>query len=271
MGRRINMNDLHIKLHFDELHITVEQLNYGIFHSSITRHCHGKNYYEAHLVSNGKGTLIAEGKEYPLEKGSLYMTGPNITHEQLTDRTTLMEEYCLGFDIKKKKNSCGSEASEVLRATSFWIGKDNGEAEKMFEALSAESLIRSIGYQNNMKNTVSSLLVHLVRSYTGNAASIEKHSVAPDDRRAIVTDVSFLYDYKTITLGGLAKTLGLSERQLQRFLAAQYGKTFSQLKREARFNKATELLNSGLSCEEAAAGVGYEDMRSFRKLFEKEE
>ena len=89
MGKNINLRDVELKLRFDNLHITIEQVDYGVFHDSIMRHSHSKNYYEAHLICGGKGTLIADEEEYPLEKGSLFMTGPDVVHAQITDSQDL--------------------------------------------------------------------------------------------------------------------------------------------------------------------------------------
>lgn len=135
--------------------------------------------------------------------------------------------------------------------------------------LSAESQTRSIGYQNNIKNIISSILVVLIRAYTGNSVSTEITSALSDDRRINIIDYMFLYKYSTVTRDELAKKLNLSQRQLHRILLKQYGKTFSELKREARLNKARELLQNGKTYEEAVAAVGYSDMRSFLKLIKK--
>ncbi len=84
-----------------------------------------------------------------------------------------------------------------------------------------------------------------------------------------IIDYMFLYKYSTVTRDELAKKLNLSQRQLHRILLKQYGKTFSELKSEARLNKARELLQNGKTYEEAATAVGYSDMRSFLKLIKK--
>ena len=217
----------------------------------------------------GEQILIADEEEYPIEKGSLFMTGPDVVHAQITDSQDLLEEYCLGFEVKKPKKSCDSEASKALLDTKFWIGKDSGNGETLFEMLSAESQTRSIGYQNNIKNIISSILVVLIRAYTGNSVSTEITSALSDDRRINIIDYMFLYKYSTVTRDELAKKLNLSQRQLHRILLKQYGKTFSELKSEARLNKARELLQNGKTYEEAATAVGYSDMRSFLKLIKK--
>lgn len=266
MKNQIKSGDIDLNLVFDNLQINVEQIGYGIFHTPISRHRHGYNYYETHFICGGRGTLIIDNVEYPLEKGTVCMTGPNITHEQLTDKDFPMEEYCFGFHVQRKKNSADTPASSTLINTHFWIGKDDGSLESLFIALSSESQKRLIGFQNNMKNYISCILVYLVRAYTDNAKSRDKHYPIPDNKRTIITDNVFLYKYATITRKELARMLYLSERQLQRFLLKEYGKSFSALKREARLNKAGELLKQGCSPEETAAAIGYSDIRSLNKL-----
>ena len=169
--------------------------------------------------------------------------------------------------------SSGSGKTTLLRCLNFLERPDSGQiivnGETLFEMLSAESQTRSIGYQNNIKNIISSILVVLIRAYTGNSVSTEITSALSDDRRINIIDYMFLYKYSTVTRDELAKKLNLSQRQLHRILLKQYGKTFSELKREARLNKARELLQNGKTYEEAVAAVGYSDMRSFLKLIKK--
>lgn len=262
----IRFGDINITLDIDNLRVSIKQMNYGVFSESYTKHCHGKNYYELHLVCGGKGKLILDNAEHSLEKGTLYMTGPNISHEQLTDETNPMCEYCMGFELKQKKNSKNTAVSKVLLETAFWLGNDNGECERLFMMLAGESNTRLIGYLNNIQNIISSILIQLARHYTGSKKGCELTSVTPDDRRMNIVDSCFIYNYATITEEGLGKMLGLSSRQVQRFLKKNYGKTFSEMKREARLNKASELIKRGISIEDASVMVGYNSPAFFRKL-----
>lgn len=127
--------------------------------------------------------------------------------------------------------------------THFWFEKDeNGECLKLFERLEQESLHRSIGYINNVQSILSSVLVELVRNYTGYAPFTGERHSAPDSKRMLIIDNCFLSQYATITEEKLSRILNLSIRQLQRFLKEYYGKTFVQMRQTARLNKAAELL-----------------------------
>lgn len=268
MPVQIQLDDVEIAFKLDNLSLRAEQVSYGIFNDSCTRHHHGSHFYEAHLICGGKGALIVDNTEYPLHTGHLYMTGPNIDHEQLTDPHDPMAEYCLGIEIKKLKNTPATAFSNILSDTHFWFGEDkNGECRKLFERLEWESLHRSIGYAINVQSIVSSILVELVRNYTGYAPSDRERLSTPDAKRMLVIDNCFLSQYADITEENLSRILNLSTRQLQRFLKENYGKTFVQMRQTARLNKAAELLEKSVSIEEAASLVGYDDASYFKQLF----
>lgn len=72
--------------------------------------------------------------------------------------------------------------------------------------------------------------------------------IIPDDRRMNIVDGYFLFNYANLSEEDLGNILGLSSRQVQRFLKKNYGKSFSEMKREAKLNKAFEFMrNNNLS------------------------
>ena len=97
----LDIYDADICFQFYNLKIKVIGIRYGVIFESYPRHRHGKHFYEAHLVCRGKGTLIANEREYPLTTGTLYMTGQLITHEQITDTSDPMDEYYVQFEISE--------------------------------------------------------------------------------------------------------------------------------------------------------------------------
>lgn len=270
MPIQIQLDDIEVSFRLDNLKITIEQANYGIFNTSYTKHHHGRHFYEAHLVCGGKGMLVTDDTSYPLKAGVLYMTGPNVNHEQLTDSTDPMAEYCLSFKLTKCKNSAFTPFSSALYDTHFWVGEDTSSAcLRLFHQLEQESSSRNIGYTYNLQSTITSLLVALVRNYTGYARDGQKTFSNPDNKRMLIIDNCFLSQYATITESELSNILNLSTRQLQRFIKQYYNKTFSQMRQNARLNKAVELLDKGYSMDAVATMVGYEDVAYFKRLLKK--
>lgn len=261
----LNISDADISFQFDNLKINVIRINYGVFFAPFPKHRHGNRFYEAHLVCGGKGVLIADGKRYDLSEGVLYMTGPLVEHEQLTDSSEPMDEFCLQFKLTEMKRGREGKSSERLKNTPFWIGKDTQNTRRLFEMLTEENEKKEIGYIKSVINITSQILISLVRNYAGGVTVGEYAKITPDDKRMVITDESFLYGYASLTLSELSRRLNLSVRQTQRFLKKAYGKTFVELRREMRISKAEEYIKDGMSPAHAAARVGYEDIKSLKK------
>lgn len=260
----LNIQDADISFQFDNLKIKLIRVTYGVFPRSYPKHRHGNRFYEAHLVCGGKGTLIVDGSEYALGAGTLYMTGPLITHEQLIDSSDPMDEYCLQFEVTENKRAKESRSAELLKNTAFWLGPDTQNMHHLFEMLTEESEKQEIGYAKSVVGIISLLLVSLVRNYAGSEKAGEYAKMTPDDKRMIIVDDGILFDYANITLDEMSRRLGLSRRQTQRFLKKSYGKGFVEMRAEARMNKANELISMGVSPEDAAAAVGYESAQSLK-------
>ena len=234
----LNIWEANIKFQLDNLKIKVLHIGYGVFYKPFPKHKHGNHFYEAHLVTGGSGTLIADGKEYDLKGGMLYMTGPMVEHEQITNVDDPMDEYYIQFEIAETNKTDPGKTAMALKETAFWIGEDTQNITRLFEMLTEECENKKIGYIQSVINLSFQVLVCIARNYVGSEQVGEYSAITPDDKRMVITDESFLYNYKTITLTELAKRLSLSTRQTQRFLKKAYGKTFMEIKKESRADKS---------------------------------
>ena len=54
--------------------------------SVVQMHSHAKNGYEIHYIARGKGVLETEKDRYDIKKDSLYVTGSNVLHKQLSSK-----------------------------------------------------------------------------------------------------------------------------------------------------------------------------------------
>ena len=236
--KMLNISDANITFQLENLKVRVMHINYGVFYQPFPKHSHGANFYEAHLVVSGSGTLVADGESYPLKGGTLYMTGPFVSHEQITQPDDPMDEYCIQFELSDNKGIKQGKSAELLKDTHFWIGEDKQNMRLLFELLTLEEEQKNIGYIQSVVNLSSLILLALARNYDGCRQNAEYVPLTPDDKRMVIVDNSFLYDYETLTLMELARRLNLSSRQTERFLKKSYGKTFTQLKKEMRQNQS---------------------------------
>ena len=83
-----------------------------------------------------------------------------------------------------------------------------------------------------------------------------------------VIEDAFFYRHRTLTLSDLASLLNLSQRQTQRLLRDNFGKTFSQKLTDARMAAASQLLaGTDLSVTEIAERSGYSSIEHFSAAF----
>ncbi|MDO4562408.1 MAG: AraC family transcriptional regulator [Clostridia bacterium] len=261
--RSADFNDTNFEITVDGLKIQIEMLNRSIWANNCQRHMHGNDFYELHFISSGKGALLLDSEKYDLASDSLYMTGPHVPHTQLIDPDDPLEKYCIGMRVIQINPDKITDLSHSFIKTHFWIGMDKSEkCRRLFSQIEEEHIEKRIGYVNNIKNYISEIFVQLVRLYTNSAKAPPSPALTTDIRRMFLIDGHFLEFFDTLTEDRLAAALGLSVRQVQRFLKEQYGKTFSQMKRAAKANKAKELLNHGYSLEKIAELVGYKSAKS---------
>lgn len=254
-------------MNFENLHLRIYNLGGGRFNQDTEMHKHGKHYYELHLICDGKGHLNCDNFSADIRKGHLFMTGPQISHEQLNDPNDNMVEYCLGFNLKKRKNKPDTKMGSLLHDTYFWFGEDDGTIEGYFEKIAIELSERKYGYTNIVEHTITLIFLELIRKYKGNDAIGEEMYSSADNMRIKLIEKRFLYDYSSVTENSLSAELHLSRRQLLRFLKTQYGKTFRELKKDAVMSAADKMIKNGKSIKETATAVGYTDFRSFKKAY----
>lgn len=264
------IDDANMRFSFENLNIKILRIHHGVFTKSFPKHRHGKNFYELHLIGGGKGTLLTDEGKFPLRENILYMTGPYVTHEQLTDTDDPTEEFGIQFEINEIRRSTYSPDGAMLKDTTFWIGEDRCGIRQYFEMLNVECDMKAPGYIQAVKSITALVLVALIRNYSGTEAKAEYEKNTPDYRRMSIVESSFFNDYMTITLDELSHRLKLSRRQTQRFLNKNYNKNFVEMKIDARTNKARGFIRSGMTIAEAAAAVGYDDVRSLKRRLNEE-
>ncbi|RIX59770.1 AraC family transcriptional regulator [Paenibacillus nanensis] len=271
---KVSIENMNVKLSLGGLLLNVLYVRFGYFHQSFVEHSHSMKSYELHYIPRGRGILAANGLQYPIMPGTLYMTGPDIAHEQITDLSDPMAEYCICFELLAHADSDDPDLSFIADQfvqTSFWFGQDKQNLLLLFEQLSFETSSRYIGWHATVRNLLEQIVIKLVRNYTNNYPTT---SVMPlktlDDERIVIIESSFLSSFSDLTIGTLAQKLGLSVRQTERILHRYFGMSFTQMLTKARMKAAAHLLHTtSMSVSEIAQHVGFSSLEPFCNAFKK--
>lgn len=271
--------DLHISFPFENCSVTIINVLYGKFDHSIPPHSHANDCYEIHLIASGYGQLLVNNIRYDLIPGSLFITGPNINHEQVPVFPDSMVEYCIYSEVKRKKNHFDTNIIlDRLIDNPFLFGNDNGKILEIMKEIFRELDTKALGYQKQVELLFSTALINMMRGFMQDHA-LQNHQTAnispettplSEQTRSTLIEDAFMTNYNTISLTDLATLLCLSRRQTERLIQKLYGKTFQEKKLEARMSAASLMLKSNkLSITDIAEATGYSTQEYFSNSFRK--
>ncbi|WP_235550244.1 AraC family transcriptional regulator [Paenibacillus sp. Soil724D2] len=271
---KVNVENMNVKISLGGLLLNVLYIRFGVFYQSFLEHSHSMKSYELHYIPQGQGILVANGRNYPIHPGTLYMTGPDIAHEQKTVLSDPMAEYCICFEVLANNINDDPDLSSIANQfvqTTFWFGQDKQNLLPLFEQLSYEITNQYIGYYLTVQHIIEQIVIKLVRNYTNNVLTSSAMPLKTlDDERVVIIENSFLYNYDDLTIQKLAQKLGLSVRQTERTIQQYYGQSFTQKKTQSRMTAAVHLLTTtSMTISEIARHVGFSSLEHFCTAFKK--
>lgn len=224
-----------ITFKWNNYEFSVLQLGLGVFKEDMAGHSHSKNSYELHFIIDGEGTLTTDSKSYPLSKGDFFVTGPNMYHQQSTNKKNPLKEIFVYLQTDEQKTN--DILVSTFLSTHFYFAKEYG-LQTLFENILNEIDEKKFGYESAVAGIMQLLLTQITRIYAPHFNDIPSINQNLNDRRFLIIEKAFIENSEKVTLSGLAAEIGLCERQTQRLLQKYYGKSFKEKKSEA-LNKGT--------------------------------
>ena len=240
----------------DEDGILIEQ-HHSPAGETIPLHWH--EYLEFELIISGTGKHIYNHHEYPLTRGSVYMTGYHDLHE-LTSLTDL-EIYSIHFS----RQFLDPEIARCLDYNRFhcqlseeetaWVIQQIG---KLLDEIHSDRPLRSL----LIKNLFSEILVMMIRKSSPN----ELHAL-PETIQQVLAYMKENFRRK-LTLRQVSEQLSFSPNYLGLLFKQTMGCTFNEYLHSLRLKYACSLLlKSDLSIKEIAAASGYSSTEHFLTSF----
>ena len=280
-------------LQVSPVHVRIERLQ-----PYIAAHTHSRSSYEIHYTRSGQGTVTVDGQTWRVTPDALYITGPGVVHMQASDPNAPVVEYCLYLNCR-----CAAHVPvdpfRLFAETTFWMGSDGGRIYPLITALIDENRHPRPGVREMSEALIRQIIIRLMRMYTekdialpmsddsleqpaavappnASASRVDKaregeYTGAPLLTRAgmmLIVEDAFFYRYRTLTLAELAALIHLSERQTQRVIKENFGKTFSQKLTDARMAAASQfLMRTSLSITDISERLGFSSIEHFSSAF----
>lgn len=269
-------------MHENEYDLTNDDLNPTfLFIGSLKRtesetnyHCH--EHIELSVVTKGHGTYYIDGKNYPIEAGDFIILNPGTYHKSLAtcsgDFTT---EYYIGFtDISVRgiePNTLPLPDGKII----FHM-KDMFRQEifRLCASMGKEFQTCRPGRYFMLKAYLIQMILLLLRDQQ---ETVEEQNgcyfESPNKKYVVKQMIHYFSEHysEKISLDQIARNMYLSTFYISKIFKSETGDTPINYLIELRMEKARELMENapGLSIQNIASMVGYDDAYHFSKLFKK--
>lgn len=236
---------------------------------------HYHDFAELMFIVDGEGTEVLNGREHRLGSGSVTFLLPNHLHE-IIPRTPLVT-YCCMFDLKLFYDAPhDAELTKYL----FRAGVDlpsyvdlppeqSKNMETIMGSLHGEWKASNPGKNLLIRSKLVEALFAYIRAALASALPVSGET-KPEEADAVwdVIHHVHLHYADELSLGLIAREMGVSMSKISRIFKAQVGKSFLEYVHSLRIHKAATMLSTtAMSVTDISAEVGFDSYRTFTRVF----
>ncbi|MFR1434921.1 MAG: AraC family transcriptional regulator [Acutalibacteraceae bacterium] len=270
-----------VRFHFDEVHwqVPLELGTYllvqaGDLAAEVNYVCmpHIQEVYEISYIVSGRGTFVADGGSYPVERGTLFLNRIGEEHNIFTDNDDPIRYFYLGFRFR---DAC-------LTRTEYRSLKD------FFDTAQPRMVTAGTGIQDDFLRLFNNLItadlfsatmletcVHqiLVDTYRQFTHAARPYSQPADGKKRLLYEMIHYIDENCEDLHALQKLsepFGYSYSTLASLFSQGMGETLKGYYTRQRFERAAQLLDSGMSVTQISERLGYRSIHAFSRAFSRQ-
>lgn len=239
------------------------------------------HFFEICYVYEGKGIFIHEDKQYPVEKGDIFIVSTSRFHSMKSGSTGLLKTICLTFFPEVIYQS-GTYDTDYLFLLPFYynyeeinhrIGSKNPNIKmltKYFLELVLSMEQPSIFQKQAMKVGLYNLLLHVLICYEKmflNQPVILKDQYHLDRLKKVLDFIQENYQ-RQIQLDEIAELSGFSKTYLCKYFKRITGRSINEYIIRCRLNEARRLLiYTDTPISQIAYGAGFNSHSYFNRTF----
>ena len=230
---------------------------------------HSHSFLEIVFVTDGSGTVMIDGKEYPVQRGDLLVYNADVVHFEKSSLTDPMEIRFVAFDKLEITDLPPNWLLPLSYGYVFPCGEMYATFHLYFSLLITEFEKKERFYMEIAQNISRTLLMYLFRliNRTKNASALF------DSSKMIETALSYIdrhYSGK-IRLDDLAEECYTNKYYLSHLFTRVQGISIGKYILNKRLRESESLLQSSdLSVTEIATKCGFPDPNYYCRVFKKE-
>ena len=243
------------------------QLNHNETWNMSRLHFH--DHYELLLPLTTPGNIFVNDQVYPLERGTLYLIGENTLHRTMA--TGSHARYILHIS-RKALSELSTPQTDFIQLTrdSFrratLVGEAMTETIELFQALERNKNDGSFGSDIHQTIALLNLLLKLAPMLNASTAG---ESIRNKDFLRVVPILDYIRDNlsEPLTLDQIAGKFFISKHYLCRIFKSATGFSVMEYIIYSRILKARQLLQEGVSVQQAGEMSGFSDNSHFIRTF----
>ncbi len=266
-------------IRMDCLHIGAISLAYVLPNPEWYVPPHSHTGFEIHIIPKGRGVINIEGTEFAVGPGEFYITGPFVKHEQTTDKSSPMGEYCLECDISiidEASTPAALQQAQLIRRVL------SGVYPKAFKDDKVIALVRELLNEDKQRQTGCSFrtqaliidlilrIVRVISDFNAPAAPVYPPNSFEFQAERIMSYIKANYK-EDINLSHASGALFISGRQINRIMEKRFGQSFHSCLMNHRIMVAKALLaTTTLPIEQVAAEAGFSSHFYMYQVFKRQ-
>ena len=256
--KNLNFSALERKVNLDELTVKKKVLEKD-------SRLHWHNFFEIEVITDGNGTQILNGQEYPLKRGCVYMLLPTDYHEVKIQKN--VELYNINFH----ETMLSEEFLQVLSSEQHDNNVFYFDEDDLKEIIKVCSLIevefnRSKKYKNEfLKSILECFLILILRK-----AQFENNDTNESEKNYIKKAILYmqLYFKDNPSLSDTASAVNLNSDYFSHIFKKSTGKSYIEYLTDLKLSYSKKILRStNLTVTEVCFASGFASLSNFMKVF----
>ncbi|WP_276352630.1 helix-turn-helix domain-containing protein [Cohnella caldifontis] len=241
---------------------------------------HAHEFIEVCAVAEGSGEHYIDGGHFKVSRGDVFYIPVGVSHvfrplsaspgQRLVVYNCLFTRGALESILRliPIEDELGAFFREMEDGRRWFAVRDPScEAERILARLRDESARRAAGHAALLHAGMLELLVHLFRQSRNGRDGRPATAGASEAVRAWLARID-RSSAEPVRAERIAGELGISARQLQRWVRKETGMSLTEYAQNARIRESCRLLaESAMPVATVASAVGYQDMKFFNRLF----
>lgn len=240
---------------------------------------HRHPFFEIHYVFRGSCAVCVNDMRYRLQQNQMLLIAPALYHA-VSDASSDLEKVCVGISIDRPGQGKGIEQSiyQTLGASPACVISEEGPnagiaraCESIRAAICTEREVDAVAIEE-LKAFSSLLLLRIYRRIQDSSDDPASQDEMSPSKRKFIIDEFFNRNYFLPNGSAqLARSLCVSERQMNRLLLEYYGKSYREKLLEVRCEIGYSLLTSSqYSISDIAEILGYTSPANFSTFIKKQ-